>query len=438
MNSSNLSELKIIEAANHCALCGALPNRLIDDKPKLGYFYCTRCYRHYPKNEKFRAIMLNENPIKCLKCRSINLIQDTKYKSEINDVDYVVITIFCLDCKERMVFCLLYDRIFSRVALNAQVIRHIDPCSGYPFRKKAKEQTGIKEESLRSRIENPEINDLPKQPKISKMKTEMSVPHNYTFFENQHKDIKELIGLFSNKEDENYYLLSLLIHDILNIRKQIKSLHVELQDSFKEFMKTTENLEKRAEDGDTYADKILNVVHDRAINTKIMLIDLFNYTNWSITMAFETWRRSEKAGIIVDNEKRNNKLKHLSEMCYKLLELLKIISNQPSLWTIFHGSTQLTSEYESFKVLQDNVFSFKMKNKLVKEFNRFYITAIDKLEKLEFKMKKLRTLLETYELEEVSYEKTNVSKTQKIVSFKYLIEQLQEKNDNLFLLIKDV
>ena len=437
-NSLNLLEPKIIENETHCALCGALPNRLIEDEPELGFLYCTRCYRQYPKNEKFHAVLLNKRPIRCLKCGSINFIEDTTYKSEINGVDYIVKTIFCLDCKERMIYCLIFDRIFSGIVLNVQVIRNIDPNTIYLPEEKNIEQKEIIENNLQSQIKNSEIKSLSKKPKLIKKKTELSFPHNYTFFENQLKDLNQLIGLFSDEEDQNYYILSQLVHDISHIRKKMKSLQPELQDCFKEFIKKTENLEKRAEDGETYSDKIFNVVHDRAINAKIILMDLFNYVNWSITTAFETWRRNEEAGIVVDNKKHSNELMQLYEMCYKLFELLNIISTHLSLWTIFHGSTQLTSEYESFKVLQDNVSSFKMKNKQFKEFNRFSMTILDEFDGLEFNMKKLRTLLEISELEALSNEETNVSKAQKVVSLQSLIDQLNEKRDKIFLLVKDV
>ena len=140
----------------------------------------------------------------------------------------------------------------------------------------------------------------------------------------------------------------------------------------------------------------------------------------------------------MNTKKRDSKLMRLSEMCYQILESLKIISCHPSLWTVFHGSVQLTSEYDSFKILLDNVFSFKMKNEQLKESNRLYLTILDKFDRLEFKTKKVRGLLETYEYEVVSYEKNNVSKIQTIATLQSLIDQLYEKNDKLILLVKDV
>jgi len=104
-----LSETKIIKSDNQCALCGAPLNRLIEDEPEPGFYYCTRCYRHYPKKLKLKAILLDENPKNCLKCESVNFIEDTKYKSQINGIDYIVTTIFCLNCKDVIVYCILYD-----------------------------------------------------------------------------------------------------------------------------------------------------------------------------------------------------------------------------------------------------------------------------------------------------------------------------------------
>lgn len=432
-NSSNLSETKIIKSDNHCALCGALSNRLIEDEPKPGFCYCTRCYRHYPKKLKFRAILLDENITNCLKCGSANFIEDTKYKSEIDGIDYIVTTIFCLDCKDVIVYCLSYDQIFSHIKLNVQMIKNIDPYLIFPNRNKIIKQNGVTIE--KSQTENLERYDSPNQPNFIKMKTKVPIPYKDAFFENQLKDINELIGLFSEEEDRGYYILSHLVPGIFHIRNKTKSIQLEHQDGFSKFVKVTNKLETRAEDGETIADKILKVVHDRSINTKMILIDLINYTNWSISNTFETWRRNEKAGEVVNSKKRNNEVTRLSNMCYQLVESLKIISSHPSLWTIFHGSTQLTSEYESFKVLLDSVFSLKMKNGQVIDYNRFYMTVLDKLDDLEFKMKKMSNLLETYELEVQSYEKNNVSKPQKIASLRSLIEQLREKNDKLNLLV---
>ena len=435
-NSSNLSEIKIIKSDNHCALCGALSNRLIEDEPKPGFYYCTCCYRHYPKKLKFRAVLLDENITNCLKCGSTNFIEDTKYKSEIDGIDYIVTTIFCLDCKDVIVYCLSYDRIFSHIKLNVQMIKNINPYPIFPNRNEIIKQKGITIE--KSQTENPERYDPPNQPTLIKMKKKVLIPHKDAFFENQLKDINELIGLFSEEEDRGYYILSHLVPDIFHIRNKTKSLQLEHQDGFSKFIKATNELETRAEDGETIADKTLKVVHDRSINTKMILIDLLNYTNWSVSKTFETWRRNEEAGEVVNSKKRNNELTRLSNMCYQLVESLKIISSHPSLWTIFHGSTQLTSEYESFKVLLDSVLSLKMKNGQVIDSNRFYMTVLGKLDDLEFKMKKMPSLLETYELEVQSYEKINVSQSQKIASLRSLIEQLREKNDKLNLLIKDV
>ncbi len=436
-NSVNLTEPKIIENDTYCALCGASPNRLIEDKPELGLFYCTRCYRQYPKNEKFHAILLNEHPLKCLKCGSIHFIEDTTYKSEINGVDYIVTMIFCLDCKERMVYCLLFGRIFQSIVLNIQFVKNVDPHTIYLTEKKDIDQKDIIENKLQSQIKNSEIKILLKRPKLIKKKTKPMFPYDYSFFENQLYDLNQLIGLFSDEEDRNYYILSQLLPDISLIRKKTKSLHPELHDFIKEFMKKTENLETRAEDGETYTDKIFNVVHDRAIIAKIILLDLFNYINWSITTAFETWRRNKEADIVTDKKKQTNELMLLYEMCYELFELLKIISNHPSIWTIFHESTQLTSEYESFKVLRDNVFSLKMKNKQFKELNGFYMTILNEFDRLEFKVKKLRNLLATSKLEASFYEGNNVLRVQKVDFLQSFIDQLNEKRDKLFLLVKD-
>jgi hypothetical protein len=432
-NSSNLSETKIIKSDNHCALCGAPLNRLIEDEPKPGFYYCTRCYRHYPKKLKFRAILLDENPTYCLKCGNDNFIEDTKYKSEINGIAYVVTTIFCLNCKEVIVYCIFYDRIFSHIALNTQMIKKIDPNSIFPNNKKITKHNRTTIE--KSKTENHEINDQTNQ--SNSIKTKIPIPHRNPFFGNQLKDVNELIDLFSEEEDHSYYILSQLVTDIFHIRNKTKSLQLELQNYVSEFMKKTNKLETRAEDGEIYTDKILEVVNDRSMNMKMIFIDLINYINWSISTTFETWRRNEEASEGVNTKKRDNELMRLSEMCYRLLESLKIISCHPSLWTVFHGSVQLTSEYESFKVLLDNVFSFKMKNEQVKESNRFYMTILDKFDKLEFIMKKIRGLLETYEYKVLSYEKNNESKTQTITSLQSLIEQLHEKNDKLILLVKD-
>jgi hypothetical protein len=247
-----------------------------------------------------------------------------------------------------------------------------------------------------------------------------------------------LIDLFSEEEDHSYYILSQLVADIFHIRNNAKSLQLELQNYISEFMKTTNKLETRAEDGEIYADKILNVVNDRSMNVKMIFIDLINYINWSISTTFETWRRTEEVSEVVNTTKRDNELMRLSEMCYQLLESLKIISCHPSLWTVFHGSVQLTSEYESFRVLLDNIFSFTMKNEQEKESNRFYMAILDKFDRFEFKMKKIRDLLETYEHKVLSYEKNNVSKAKKKASLQSLIEQLYEKNDKLVLLVKNV
>jgi len=432
--SSNLSETKIIKSDNQCALCGAPLNRLIEDEPEPGFYYCTRCYRHYPKKLKLKAILLDENPKNCLKCESVNFIEDTKYKSQINGIDYIVTTIFCLNCKDVIVYCILYDRIFSRIALNAQMIKNIDPNSIFPNSKMMMKQNGATIE--KSQTENHEINDLTNQ--LNSIKTKTPIPYRDPFFENQLKDVNELIDLFSEEQDHSYYVLSQLVADIFHIRNKTKSLRLELQNYISEFMKTTNKLETRSEDREIYADKILNVLNDRSINMKMIFIDLINYINWSISTTFETWQRNEEASEVVDTKKRDNELMRLSEMCYQLLESLKIISCHTSLWTVFHGSVQLTSEYESFKVLLDNVFSFKMKNEQVTESNRFYMTILNKFDRLEYKMKKIRGLLETYGHEVLSYEKNNVSKAQTIASLQSLIEQLHEKNDKLILLVKDV
>jgi len=435
-NSSNLSETKIIKSDNHCTLCGALSNRLIDDEPKPGFYYCTRCYRHYPKKIKFQAILLDENPVNCLKCGSLNFIEDTRYKSEIDGIDYLVTTIFCLNCKEVIVYCLLFDRIFSSIARNVRMIKNIGPISIFSNRKKIMKCEGTTIEN--SKTETSEIHDLPNQINLLGIKTKMSITHEDLFFKNRLKDVNELIGLFSKEEDHSYYILSQLVPDIFHIRKIMKSLQLELQNFFSEFMITTNKLETRAEDGEIYADKILKVVNDRSVNTKIILIDLINYINWRISTTLETREKNEEAGQVVNSKKRDNELMWLSEMCHQLIESLNMISSHPSIWTIFHGSTQLTSEYESFKVLQDSIFSFNKKNGQVKESNQFFTAILDKFDGLEFKMKKIRSLLETSKPEALSYEKDNASKPQKIDSLQYLIEQLREKNDKLISLVNDV
>ncbi len=432
-NSSNYSETKIVNSDNHCALCGALSNRLIEDEPKPGFYYCTRCYRHYPKKLKFNAFLLDENPTNCLKCGSVNFIEDTKYKSEINGIDYIVTTIFCLNCKDVIVYCILYDRIFNHIALNAQLIKNIDPTSLFSNSKKIMNDNRT---TIKSQTENHEINDLTNQP--NSIKTETPIQYKDHFFENQFKDVTKLIDLFSEEEDHIYYILSQLVADIFHIRNYAKSLQLEHQKYISEFMKTTNKLETRAEDGDIYADKILKVVNDRSMNVKMIFIDLINYVNWTISTTLETWRRNEEASEVVTTKKRDNELTRLCEMCYQMLESLKIVSCHPSLWTVFHESVQLTSEYESFKVLLDNVFSFKMKNEQVKESDRFYMIIPDNFDRLEFKMKKIRDLLVPYKLEVLSYEKNNVSKAPIIASLQSLIEQLYEKNDKLILLVKDV
>ena len=424
----------MIKSDYHCALCGALPNRLIEDEPKPGLYYCTRCYRHYPQKLKFRAFLLDENTTNCLKCGSIKFIEDTKYKSEINGVDYIVTTIFCLNCKDVIVYCILYDQIFNSIAINAQMIKNIDPNSIFPNSNKILKHNGITIQ--KSQTVNHEINDLTNQ--SNSMKTKTPLPHRDSFFDNQFKQVNELIDLFSEEEDQGYYVLSQLVADIFHVRNKTKSLQLELQNYVSEFMKTTNKLETRAEDGEIYADKLLKVVNDRSMNIKMIFIDLINYINWSINTTFETWRRNEEASEVVNATKRDNELMRLSEMCYQLLKSLKIISCHPSLWTFFHGSVQLTSEYESFKVLLDNLFSFTMKNEQMKESNRFYMTILNKFDRLEFKMKKIRGILETYKHKILSFEKNTVSKSQEIASLQSLIEQLHEKNDKLILLIKDV